>query len=46
LFIAGAASSFEEGIRRAAAAIDSGAAKRTLEHLVAISTSEETAASV
>jgi anthranilate phosphoribosyltransferase len=43
LFIAGAASSIEDGIRRAAEAIDNGAAKRTLDRLIGISTAEETA---
>jgi anthranilate phosphoribosyltransferase len=44
LFIAGAASAIEDGIRRAAAAIDSGEAKRTLETLVALSNGEPAAA--
>ena len=41
LFIAGAASSVEDGILQAARAIDQGDAKRTLEQLVAISTAGE-----
>jgi len=41
LFIAGAASSITDGIARAARALDSGDAKRTLERLVAVSSSEE-----
>ena len=41
LFIAGTASSVEDGIVRASRAIDRGDAKRTLEQLVAISTAEE-----
>ncbi len=41
LFIAGAASSVEEGIVRASRAIDRGDAERTLEQLVSISTAEE-----
>ena len=44
LFIAGTASSVEEGIGRASRAIDRGDAKRTLDRLVAISTAEEFAA--
>ena len=44
LFIAGVAASVQEGIASAARAIDSGAAVRTLEKLVAISTAEESAA--
>ena len=44
LFIAGAASSVEDGIARASRAIDRGDAKRTLERLVSISTAEEFAA--
>jgi len=40
LFIAGAASSVEDGIARASAALDRGDAKRTLERLVAISAAE------
>jgi anthranilate phosphoribosyltransferase len=43
LFIAGAASSVEDGIAKALRAIDRGDAKRTLERLVSISTAEETA---
>jgi anthranilate phosphoribosyltransferase len=41
LFVAGAASSVDEGIVAAARAIDRGDARRTLEHLIAVSTSEE-----
>jgi len=41
LFIAGAASSVEDGIVLASRAIDRGDAKRTLEQLVSISTAEE-----
>jgi anthranilate phosphoribosyltransferase len=37
LFIAGVAASVAEGIERAAAAIDSGAAARTLARMVALS---------
>jgi anthranilate phosphoribosyltransferase len=44
LFIAGLASSVEEGIGRASQAIDRGDAKRMLERLVALSTTEEAAA--
>lgn len=44
LFIAGAASSVEDGIALASRAIDRGDARRTLERLVAISTAEEFAA--
>lgn len=44
LFIAGAASSVEDGIARASRAIDRGDARRTLDRLVAISTAEEFAA--
>jgi anthranilate phosphoribosyltransferase len=40
LFIAGAASSVQDGISQAARAIDSGAARRTLENLVAVSSVE------
>lgn len=43
LFVAGAVSSVEEGIARAADAIDGGAARRTLERLVAISIVENPA---
>jgi anthranilate phosphoribosyltransferase len=43
LFVAGAVSSVEEGIARAADAIDGGAARRTLDRLVAISTVENPA---
>src|SRR5436309_1448290 len=41
LFIAGAAASVDEGILRASRAIDRGDAKRTLERLVALSTTQE-----
>ncbi len=41
LFVAGAATSVQDGIRQAASAIDQGAARRTLEQLIAISTAEE-----
>jgi anthranilate phosphoribosyltransferase len=44
LFIAGAASSVEDGIARATRAIDRGEAKQVLEKLVSISTAEESAA--
>jgi anthranilate phosphoribosyltransferase len=44
LFIAGAVRSVQEGIARAAEAIDRGAARETLDRLVAISTAEEFAA--
>jgi anthranilate phosphoribosyltransferase len=44
LFIAGTASSVEDGIARASRAIDSGDAKRTLERMVSISTTEESTA--
>jgi anthranilate phosphoribosyltransferase len=44
LFIAGAASSVEDGIAHASRALDRGDAKRTLEQLVSISTAEEFAA--
>jgi anthranilate phosphoribosyltransferase len=44
LFVAGAAASVEEGILMASRAIDSGDAGRTLEHVVSISTVEESAA--
>jgi len=44
LFIAGRASSVEDGIARAAQAIDRGEARRTLERMVAVSTAEELAA--
>jgi anthranilate phosphoribosyltransferase len=46
LFIAGAAPSVQEGIRRAAAAVDRGDAARTLERLVSISQAEAPAAGV
>src|SRR6266536_1889732 len=41
LFIAGAAASADEGILRASRAIERGDAKRTLERLIALSTTEE-----
>jgi anthranilate phosphoribosyltransferase len=41
LFIAGAVTSIDEGMRRAAAAIDEGAARRALDRLVAASTATE-----
>jgi anthranilate phosphoribosyltransferase len=44
LFVAGEASSVEDGILRASRAIDRGDARRTLDQLVAISTAEEFAA--
>jgi anthranilate phosphoribosyltransferase len=44
LFLAGAASSIREGMKRAAEALDSGDAGRTLERLVRISASEEAVA--
>src|SRR5262245_58309764 len=44
LLIAGAARSVEDGIAMASRAIDSGAARRTLRQLVALSTAEEFAA--
>jgi len=44
LFIAGAVASLRDGIARAAQAIDSGDAKRTLERLVAMSSAESSAA--
>jgi anthranilate phosphoribosyltransferase len=44
LFIAGDARSVEDGMLRAARAIDRGDARRTLERLVSISTAEEFAA--
>jgi anthranilate phosphoribosyltransferase len=44
LFIAGVASSVEDGIARAAQAVDRGEARRTLERMVAVSTAEELAA--
>jgi anthranilate phosphoribosyltransferase len=40
LFIAGAAASVEEGIQLASAAIDSGAARLTLDRMIAISTED------
>jgi len=43
LFIAGAASSIEAGMQRAAAAIDNGLAQQTLQKLVTISSADETA---
>src|SRR5262245_4402271 len=44
LFVAGAARTGQEGIARAAAALDSGDARRTLDRLVAISAAEGSAA--
>jgi anthranilate phosphoribosyltransferase len=44
LFIAGVVTSIEEGIRRAAEAIDRGNARRTLDRLVAVSNIEDRAA--
>ena len=44
LFIAGAASSVEDGITRASQAIDGGEAKRTLDRMIAVSKAEELAA--
>jgi len=44
LFVAGAARTVQEGIARAAAALDSGDARRTLDRLVAISAAEGSAA--
>jgi anthranilate phosphoribosyltransferase len=44
LFVAGETSSVQDGIARAAQAIDSGEARRTLDRLVAISSAEEFAA--
>jgi anthranilate phosphoribosyltransferase len=44
LFIAGAAGSLEGGIARAAAAIDRGDARRTLERMAAVSTAADSAA--
>jgi anthranilate phosphoribosyltransferase len=41
LFVAGAVASVQDGIARAANAIDSGAARRTLGQLIAISTADE-----
>src|SRR5256712_693976 len=41
LFVAGAAASVDEGILRASRAIERGDAKRTLERLIALSTTEE-----
>jgi anthranilate phosphoribosyltransferase len=41
LFIAGAVSSIQDGIRRSAQAIDSGDARRTLQQLAAVSTLDE-----
>jgi anthranilate phosphoribosyltransferase len=43
LFIAGAVRSVEEGMSRAARAIDQGVAKQTLDRLVSISTKEDAA---
>ena len=44
LFVAGAATSVEEGIAVAARAIDRGDARRTLDRLIAVSTAEESVA--
>jgi anthranilate phosphoribosyltransferase len=44
LFIAGAAASVDEGIVQAARAIDAGNARRTLDRMIAISTTEDAAA--
>jgi anthranilate phosphoribosyltransferase len=44
LFIAGAAPSVRDGMRRASEAIDKGDAARTLDRMVALSTAEESAA--
>lgn len=44
LFIAGEASSLDEGLGRASRAIDRGGAKRVLDRMVTISTAEESAA--
>ena len=44
LFIAGAASSVQDGIARASQALDRGDAKRTLERMAAVSAAEESAA--
>ena len=44
LFIAGAASSIEDGIARGSQALDRGEAKRTLDRLIAVSTTAEFAA--
>jgi anthranilate phosphoribosyltransferase len=44
LFIAGVASSVEDGILHASRAIDRGDGKRTLDQLVSISTTEDLAA--
>ena len=44
LFVAGVVRTVQEGIGRAAAAVDSGDARRTLDRLVAISAAEESAA--
>jgi len=41
LFIAGAAPSVEHGIAMGSRAIDRGDARRTLDHMIAISTAEE-----
>jgi anthranilate phosphoribosyltransferase len=46
LFIAGATASVQEGIARAASAIDRGDARRTLERLVAVSASDSVTADV
>jgi anthranilate phosphoribosyltransferase len=44
LFISGVVSSIEEGIRRAAEAIDAGRSQATLDALIALSNSEPAAA--
>jgi len=44
LFIAGNASSVQEGIQRGAAAIDRGDARSTLDRLIAVSVAEESVA--
>ena len=46
LFIAGKATSVEDGIQLAATAIDQQQARRTLERLIALSVSEESVAGV
>jgi anthranilate phosphoribosyltransferase len=46
LLVAGAATSVDDGILKASRAIDRGDAKRTLERLVSISTTEESGARV
>jgi anthranilate phosphoribosyltransferase len=44
LFIAGAAASIRDGIALASHALDGGGARRTLDRMVAVSTTEELAA--